>query len=157
VLCAVLAFTAWRTRAPSAPIWARIAIVCAVFAVLRYFDTQMAVSGAVRDFSMTSTGHADWKRPGPFLMLIAIAVLGAAAVGLLLFQGRRLDPSVKGAAIAIVLLILLAIAHSLALYFVADVLQAPVGPLTVSRIIEILLLLALALFAVSFIRTAKSR
>src|SRR5207247_715031 len=58
----MLAFAASRTRANTAPIWTRIAIVCAIFAVLRYFDTQMAVSGAFRDFAQSAGLRGCWRR-----------------------------------------------------------------------------------------------
>jgi len=59
------------------------------------------------------------------------------------------------AAAAIVVLVLLALAHSLSLYVPNRILQTDVGPLTVSRIIEAVLLLTLALSAFSFIRDAQ--
>ena len=82
-------------------------------------------------------------------------MFGLALAGLFLFRLRTLHRSVNIAALAIVLLVLLAIAHSLALYVTGAVLQAPVGPLTVSRIIETILLLLLAFSGVWFIVDAK--
>jgi hypothetical protein len=159
LVCAFIALTAWRTRpnaeaAATAHFWLRIAVICGAFAILRLLDAQMAMSGAVRDFGH-SAGLADWKRPGPYLMLVAIAVFGFALAGLFLFRLRTLHRSVNIAALAIVLLVLLAIAHSLALYVTGAVLQAPVGPLTVSRIVETILLLLLAFSGVWFIAEAK--
>ena len=157
--CAALAFAASRTRSNSAalstgPFWLRIAIICAVFAVLRSFDANMAVAASIRDFSH-SAHLTDWKRPGPYLMLAAMFVFGAAVAGLLLFRGRSLHPSVRGAAIAIILIALLAVAQSASLYLSGLLLQAEVGPATLSRIIEGLLLIGLASCAAWFIRDAK--
>ena len=158
-VCALIAFKASRMRsdpatAATAPFWLRIAIVCAAFALLRAFDAQMAVSAAVRDFSH-SAGLTDWKRPGPYIMLAALAAFGAAIVGLFLFRLRTLHRSVPLAAFAIIVLALLAVAHSVSLYVTAAVLQAPLGPLTVSRIVEALLLLTLGYSAIWFIRDSS--
>lgn len=159
LLCALIALAAVRTSRnsaspASAPFWLRIAIICGLFAILRFVDAQMTVSGAVSDFSH-SAGLTDWKRPGPYLMLLAIAAFGLAVVGLYLFRLRDLHRSMNVAALAIGLLVLLAIAHSLSLYVTAAFLQAQAGPLTVSRIIESVLLLALALSGGWFIADAR--
>ena len=159
LLCALLALAAFRTRpnaaaADSAPFWLRIAIICGLFAILRVVDAQMAMSRAVSDFGH-SAGLTDWKRPGPYLMLLAIAAFGIALVGLFLFRLRALHRSMNIAALAIGFLVLLAIAHSLALNVTAVFLQAQVGPLTVSRIVESVLLLALALSGAWFIADAR--
>jgi hypothetical protein len=69
-----------------------------------------------------------------------------------LFRGRSLHPSVRGAAIVIILLVLLAIAQSASLYEPIVILQATVGPATVSRILEAVLLIILALCTIWFIR-----
>jgi len=155
----VIALIASRARAnpatvETAPFWLRIAVVCAIFAMLRALDAQLAVSGAVRDFSH-SAGLHDWKRPGPYIMIIAILAFGAAAAGLFLFRLRSLHRSVLWAASAIAMLILLAMAHSLSLYLAIVFLQTNVGPLTVSRIIEAILLIILACSAWWFIRDAR--
>src|SRR4051794_33881025 len=118
--CAAIAFAASRTRgsavaATTGPFWLRIAVLCAVFAVLRSLDANVAVSRAISDFSH-SVGLTDWKRPGPYLLIAALVALGAAVAGLLLFRGRALHPAVRGAAIAIILLVLLAVAQSASLY-----------------------------------------
>jgi hypothetical protein len=159
LVCAIIALTASRTRtssaaAATAPFWLRIAIICAVFAVLRFIDAQMTVSGAMRDFSH-SAGLTNWKRPGPYLMLVAILIFGFALAGLFLLRRRALHPSINLAGLAIVLLALLAIAHSLSLHVTGAFLQAQVGPLTVSRIIETALLLLLALSGMWFIGESK--
>lgn len=159
LLCGLIAFAAFRTRsnaaaAASAPFWLRIAIICGLFAILRSVDAHMAVSRAVVDVGH-SAGLTDWKRPGPYLMLLAIAAFGIALVGLYLFRRSSLHRSMNIAALAIVLLVLLAIAHSLALYVTGAFLQSHVGPLTVSRILESALLLALALSGIWFITGAK--
>ena len=159
LLCALIALAASRTAPNSgasatAPFWLRIAIICGLFAILRFIDAQMAVSGAVSDFSH-SAGLTEWKRPGPYLMLLSIAALGFALAGLYLFRLRSLHRSTNIAALAIVLLVLLAIAHSLSLYITVAFLQAQVGPLTVSRMIESILLLVLALSGAWFIVDAK--
>jgi len=160
-VCALIALVAWRTRptaeaAGAAPFWLRIAVICAVFTVLRYVDAQITVSRAVRDFSHAA--HlTDWNRPGPYLMLLAMAVLGAAIVGLFLFKLRTLHGSIFAAALAIVLLLLLAVAHSTSLYLTGAVLQAQVGPITVSRLIEAPLLLVVALSGLWFIAAASPR
>ena len=159
LLCALIALAASRTRptavaAASAPFWLRIAIICGLFAILRSVDAQMAMSRTVSDFGH-SAGLTDWKRPGPYLMLLAIAAFGSALAGLYLFRLRSLHRSLNVAALSIVLLVLLAIAHSLALYVTGAFLQARVGPLTVSRVIESVLLLTLALSGVWFISDAK--
>ena len=126
-----------------------------MFAVLRAFDANVAVSAAIRNFSHSEGLHA-WERPGPYLMVAAVIAFGAAVIGLLLFRGRSLHPSVRGAAIAVILLVLLAVAQSVSLYLPIVILQSTIGPLTVSRIIEILLLVILALCAVWFIRDRAS-
>lgn len=141
--------------ARTGPFWLRIAILCAVFAVLRSFDANIAVSAAIRDFSH-SEGLRSWERPGPYLMVGAAIAFGAAVLGLLLFRGRSLHPAVRGAAIGVILLVLLAVAQSVSLYRPLLILQSMIGPLTVSRIIEILLLIILALCAVWFIRDPTS-
>ena len=125
-----------------------------VFALLRAVDAQMAVSGAIRDFSH-SAGLHNWARPGPYIMLLGLFAFGAAAAGLFLFGLRSLHRSVRWAAIAIALLILLAMAHSLSLYLAIVFLQTQVGPLTVSRIIEAILLAILGFSALWFIRDAQ--
>ena len=138
----------------TAPFWLRIAVICAVFAVLRFIHAQLAVNDAFGDFSR-SAGLTDWERPGPYIMIAAILALGAAGAGLFLFRLRTLHRSVLWAAAAIALLVLIALAHSLALYWPRVILQTHVGPLTVSRIIEALLLLTVALSALWFIRDAQ--
>ena len=158
-VCAVIALIASRARANSAtvataPFWLRIAFVCAVFALLRFVGAQMAVNDAFSDFSR-SAGLSDWERPGPYIMIAAILAFGAAAAGLFLFL-RNLHRSVLLAALAIASLVLIALAHSLSLYIPNRILQTEVGPLTVSRIIEAVLLLTLALSAFWFIRDAQA-
>ena len=133
------------------PFWLRIAILCAVFAVLRSFDVNIAVSHAIRDFS-----HAVGGRLGPYLMIAAVLAFGAAVAGLLLFRGRSLHPAVRGAALSIVLLVLLAAAQSASLYLPVLFLQTMIGPATVSRIIEGVLLIVLAGCGAWFIREAGS-
>ena len=161
LICALIALVAWRTRpdaeaAATAPFWLRIAVICGIFTVLRYVDAQITVSHAVRDFSHAA--HLkDWSRPGPYLMLLAIALVGAAIVGLFVFKLRTLHSSVFVAALAIVMLVLLAVAHSASLYLTAVVLQARVGPLTVSRLVEAPLLLLVALSGIWFIADASPR
>jgi hypothetical protein len=88
-------------------------------------------------------------------MIVAILAFGAAAVGLFLFRLRSLHRSVVWGAISIALLVLLALAHSLSLYWPNVILQTQVGPLTLSRIIEALLLFILAVSAFWFIRDAR--
>jgi hypothetical protein len=129
-------------------------VVCTVFAVLRAVDAQLAVSGAFRDFSH-SADLTDWKRPGPYIMLASTFGFGAAAAGLFVFQFSSLYRSVLWAASAIVWLVLLAMAHSLALYLPILILQTKVGPLTVSRIFEAILLIILASSALWLIKDAQ--
>ena len=150
--CALLAFAASRAQGSGAaartgPFWLRIAILCAVFTVLRSFDANILVSHAIRGFS-----HSAGLRPGPYLMVAAAVAFAAAVAGLLLFRGRSLHPSVRGAAIVIILLVLLALAQSVSLYRPIVILQATVGPVTVSRIIEAALLIILALCTIWFVR-----
>ncbi len=133
------------------PFWLRIAILCALFAVLRSFDANIAISHAIRDFS-----HAVGGRLGPYLMIAAVLAFGAAVAGLLLFRGRSLHPAVRGAALSIVLLVLLAAAQSASLYLPVLFLQTMIGPATVSRIIEGVLLIVLAGCGLWFIREAGS-
>ena len=140
--------------AGTAPFWLRIAIVCAVFALLRFIGAQLAVNDAFSDYSR-SAGLTDWERPGPYIMIVAILAIGAAAAGLFLFRLRSLHRSVFWGAIAIVMLVLLALAHSLSLYWPTVILQTQVGSLTLSRIIEALLLFILAVSALWFIRDAR--
>lgn len=159
--CGLLAFTASRVprtadMAGTAPFWLRLAAVAAVFAVLRYVGAQATMSAAVRDFGHF-TRLSDWARPGPYLMLLAAAALGSAVVGLLFFRRRTLHPSVVSAAIATVLLVLLATAHSVSLHMTGVYLQANVGGITVSRLIESTLLLMFAASALWFVTTARSR
>jgi hypothetical protein len=89
-------------------------------------------------------------------MLAAAVAFGAAVAGLLLFRGRSLHPAVRGAAMAIILLVLLALAQSVSLYRPNIILQATVGPTTVSRIIEATLLVILALCATWYLRDPNS-
>lgn len=150
--CALLAFAASRAQGRGAatrtgPFWLRIAVLCAVFAVLRSFDANIVVSHAIRAFS-----HSTGIRLGPYLVVAAGVAFAAAMAGLLLFRGRSLHPSVRGAAIVIILLVLLALAQSASLYEPIVILQATVGPATVSRIIEAALLIVLALCTIWFIR-----
>ena len=156
-VCAFMAFKASRTalsaQNAAGPFWLRIAVVCGLFTLLRAFDAQMAVSAAVSDFSH-SVGLTDWKRPGPYIMIVALAAFGAAIVGLFLFRFRTLHRSVPLAALSIIALAALAVAHSASLHVTQTVLQAPVGPLTVSRVIEAILLFVLGYSAVWFIRDA---
>lgn len=157
--CAILAFMASRMQsnpgvASTAPFWLRIAILCAIFAVLRYFGVHMAVNEVVHEFSV-SAGLTDWKRPGPYLMLGAMIAFGAAVAGLLLFRSRTLHGSVKGAAIAIILIALFAVGHSLSLYTFNYSLETKVGPLTISRIIEAIFLLYLAYCEIWYISDAR--
>ena len=103
--------------------------------------------------------HRSQPRPSRLLALRGIAArplsdgcnaarpFAAAVAGLLLFRGRSLHPAVRGAAIVIILLVLLALAQSVSLYRPILILQAMVGPATVSRIIEAALLIILALCA----------
>jgi hypothetical protein len=140
-----------RAAARTGPFWLRIAILCAVFAVLRSVDANIAVSHALRGFS-----HSEGLRPGPYLMVVTGAALSAAVTGLLLFRGRSLHPAVRGAAIVIILLVLLALAQSVSLYRPILILQAMVGPATVSRIIEAALLIILALCATWYLRDPNS-
>jgi cytochrome bd-type quinol oxidase subunit 2 len=128
--------------------------VCAAFALLRFFGAQETVNAGFSDFSRTS-GLTDWERPGPYIWIAATLAFGAAAAGLFLFRLRRLHRSVVWAATAIVLLVLLAITHSVSLYYPVVVLQTEIGPLTVSRILEALLLLILALSALWFMRDSR--
>jgi hypothetical protein len=89
--------------------------------------------------------------------MVAAAVAFAAAVaGLLLFRGRSLHPSVRGAAIVIILLVLLALAQSASLYEPIVILQAMIGPATVSRLLETALLIILALCTIWFVRDPNS-
>ena len=128
--------------------------MCAVFAGLRFVGAQLAVNDAFNDFSQSS-GLTDWERPGPYIMIAAILAFGAAAAGLFLFRLRSLHRSVFWGAMSIALLVLLALAHSLSLYWPNVILQSQVGPLTLSRIIEALLLFILAVSAFWFIRVAR--
>jgi hypothetical protein len=158
--CAAIAFAASRTNGPAVatdtrPFWLRIGVLCAFFAILRSFDANVAVSAAIRNFSHSEGLHA-WERPGPYLMVAAALAFAAAVAGLLLFRGRSLHPAVRGAAITIILLVLLALAQSVSLYRPIVFLQATVGPATVSRLIESLLLILLALCGAWFIRDPNS-
>lgn len=159
-VCAFMAFKASRTspnagQAAAGPFWLRIAVICGLFTLLRAFDAQMAVSAAVRDFSH-SAGLTDWARPGPYIMLVALAAFTIAIAGLFLFRFRTLHRSVPLAALTIIALALLAVAHSASLHVTQTVLQAPVGPLTVSRVIEAVLLLVLGYSAIWYIRDRKA-
>ncbi len=161
LVCAIIALVAWRSRpnaaaAATAPFWLRIAVICGIFTVLRFVDAQITVSRAVRTFARAA--HlSDWTRPGPYLMLIAMALVGAAILGLFVFKLRTLHGSVFTAALAIVLIVLLAVAHSASLYVTVWGLQAKVGPLTVSRLIEAPLLVIVALSGLWFIAEASPR
>lgn len=123
--------------------------------MLRYIGAQLAVSSVVRD-----VGHSNalvgLPRPGPILMLLAAGSLGIALAGLLFFRLRTVHTSVIAAAIAIIGLISLAIAHSVSLYWTGVYLQAEVATLTVSRIIETVLLVTLAASGLWFMVTRDS-
>lgn len=160
-VCALIALLASRARAnPSAAetasFWLRIAVVCAVFALLRFFGAQMAVNDAFTEASR-SAGLTDWERPGPYIMIGAVLAFGVAGAGLFLFRLRSLHRSVLWAAAAIALLVILALAHSLSLYWPNVFLQTQAGPLTVSRFIEALLLFMVALSAFWFVRDTQGR
>jgi hypothetical protein len=133
----------------------RIAVVCGVFAVLRFLGAQVTVSSAIRQFSH-SAGLTGWARPGPYLVLFAAGAAGLAAMGLLFFHLRALHPAILLAGAGMILLGVLAVAHSASLYWTAVYLQAPVGALTVSRIIEAILLLTVALAGAWFIVTDRA-
>lgn len=159
--CAVIALFASRMRstpitAAAARFWLRIAIVCGLFALLRYFDAHLAVSATFRDFGL-SQGLPFWERPGSYVMIAAIALFGLAVVGLLFFRPRSLHRSVQVAAMAIVLLVLLAVAHSVSLYFTGVYLEETIGAITVSQIIEASLLTLIGLAGLWFINDAKGR
>ena len=139
----------------TAPFWLRIAVICALFAVLRFIGAQLAVNDAFTEVSR-SGGLTDWERPGPYIMIGAFLALGLAGAGLFVFRLRSLHRSVLWAAAAIALLVLLALAHSLALYWPNVILQTQAGPLTVSRFIEALLLFIVALSAFWFVRDTKT-
>ena len=106
-MCAAIALAASRTRgsalvATTGPFWLRIGILCAVFALLRAFEANVAVSRAIRGFSH-STGLTDWKRPGPYLMIAALIAVGAAVAGLILAaQGAVVSMPVQEPAPALV-------------------------------------------------------
>ncbi|WP_395622248.1 hypothetical protein [Sphingomonas daechungensis] len=159
--CAGIAFVASRARgnpatSETAPFWLRIAFVCAAFAVLRAVDAQMAVSDAFGEY-YHSAGLSDWSRPGPYILIVVFLALAFAGAGLFLFRLRTLHRSVLWAAASIAALVVLALSHSLALYYPNMILQTQVGPATVSRIIEAILLATLAWSAWWFIRDAKAR
>jgi hypothetical protein len=118
-----------------------------VFAILRSFDANIVLSRAIRALS-----HDAGVRFGPYLMVAAAVAFAAAVAGLLLFRGRSLHPAVRGAAVAIILLVLLAVAQSVSLYRPIIILQATVGPATVSRIIEATLLIILGICSIWFVR-----
>ena len=154
-MCALIALRASRERANSAavetaPFWLRIAVICALFALLRFVGAQMAVNDAFTQVSR-SAGLTDWERPGPYIMIGAVLAFGVAGAGLFLFRLRDLHRSVLWAATAIALLVILALAHSLSLYWPNVILQTEAGPLTVSRFIEALLLFIVALSAFWFV------
>jgi hypothetical protein len=119
--------------------------------VLRSFDANILVSRVIRALS-----HDAGFRFGPYLMVAAAVAFVAAVAGLLLFRGRSLHPAVRGAAIVIILLVLLALAQSVSLYRPIVILQAMIGPATVSRIIEAVLLIILALCTMWFVRDPSS-
>jgi hypothetical protein len=134
--------------------WLRIAIVCAVFAILRSFDANILVEGVIHNITQASHLHG-WTRPGPYLMLAAIFVFGAAVLGLLLFSAQTLHRSVRAAALTMIVIILLAVSQSASIYFAFFYLQQKVGSVTISRIIEAILLLGLAGCTAWFIRDAR--
>ncbi len=157
--CAVLALIASRTRSTPAAVqtssfWLRIAIISGAFSLLRYFDAQIVVSSVFWHFGH-ATGLTGWMRPGPYIMLAAICAFGAAVTGLFIFRTRSLHPSVSAAAMAIASLALLAVAHSVSLYMTGAYLQAAIGSLTLSRIIEAVLIVILATSSTSFIASAR--
>lgn len=140
--------------AGTASFWLRIAVVCGLFALLRYFDAHMTVSATFRDLGQHH-GLPFWERPGSYAMLAAIAASGLAVAGLLFFRPQSLHRSVQLAAMAVVLLILLAVAHSVSLYWTGVYLEATVGTVTISRIIETSLLALIAAAGLWFTYDAK--
>lgn len=161
LVCASIAASAWRVAdQPAAgliaaqPFWLRIAFISGLFAVLRVFGTHRAVSHAFTTFGH-SEGLQSWERPGPYLMLAAIAASALALAGLLVFRRRASHASIMIAASAIVGLVLLALAHSLSLYLPMTLLQAQLGPLTISRIVEIGLLTVLGVSGLKFVADAR--
>jgi hypothetical protein len=160
LVCAVIALRASRMRtdpslAAMAPFWLRIAFVCVVFAFLRYFNAHLLVSGL---FHSLGQGHgvSFWRRPGSYAMMAAIAASGVALLGLFFFRPSALHRSVRLAATAIVLLILLVVAQSVSLYWTGVYLEASIGPVTVSRIIEALLVALIALSGLWFTNGARA-
>ena len=113
----------------------RVAIVTGVFAVLRFMNSHMIVERMMRDASHAE-GLETGLRPGQLVMLIAVLALGIATAGLLFFRLRTLHRSIFVAAISLVVVVLLAVAHSASLYLTGAVLQTEIGPFTLSRIIE---------------------
>lgn len=158
--CALIAFAAWRSRpepafAAVAPFWLRIAVGCCAFAILRLFDAQIAMSSAVRNLGH-SWGLLDWKRPGPYIMLVVLVLCSLALAGLLFFRPRATPRSVNLAAWSAAILVLLAAAHSLSLNLTSVWLQMPTGPTTLSRVMEAGSLLLLALSGMHFLVSAKA-
>lgn len=160
LVCALIAFFAARSTHGTSmeqvePFWRRLALVTAVFGVLRYFGAQMISSSAVRQISHTA-GLTDWTRPGPFIMVLVVIALAISIAGLVIFTVRRVHVSVMSAALSTVLLIILAVSHSVSLHVTGVYLQASVGMFTVSRIIETFLLAMFAMSGVYFVLTTQS-
>ena len=131
--CAILAFMASRVRsnpgvASTAPFWLRIAILCGIFAVLRFFgDWRSTRSSRVfrfrRPYRLETTGSlfnawSDDRFRGGGRRAAAFPVAFASWLG-------------EGAAIAIILIALFAVGHSLSLYTFNYSLETKVGPLTI--------------------------
>lgn len=115
--------------------WLRVAVVTGAFAFLRFMNAHMIVEEMMRDASHVETLEGG-IRPGQLVMLIAVLGLGIATAGLLFFRLRTLHRSIFLAAISLVVILLLAVAHSASLYLTGALLQTEVGPFTLSRLIE---------------------
>lgn len=153
---AILAHVADRSTATATAgnFWLRVASITALFAVLRYASLHVYLERAVRN-----AAHAEpflnSLHPGQIAVLLTLVAFGLALGGLFLFK-KKLPKSVFIAAISLFVLIMLAIIHSASLYVTGAVLQAKIGPTTISRVIEATALFLLATSGLAFAKMSPS-
>lgn len=158
-VCALLALVAHVARGETGrrligSFWARVGLVTGVFAILRLVSAHIFVERAMRRVSHDGPFPSDF-RPGQLVMLLVLILVAVPLVGLFLYSRRRLPKAVLVGASALGVLILLAVAHSASLYMTGQVLQAKIGPLTISRLVEAAALALLAASCLAFARGSK--
>ncbi len=153
---AILAHVAQRSSNSTAAgnFWLRVAAIAGLFSFFRYLSLHAYVEREVRNVSHVETFFSN-LHPGKFIVLLASIVLILVLAGLF-FMNKKLPKSVFIAAISLSVLVMLALIHSASLYLTGAVLQAKIGPATISRVIEVTALFLLATSAIVFARMSRS-